>query len=89
MTTCARARLRRLAYVLVFAAVAAFAQTPETRLQSLAYSSSLDLANMDQSVNPFADFYRYSCGGQGRLKAGCGQNARPTEERFGRDRLWV
>jgi putative endopeptidase len=53
----------RLSYVLFLAAVAAFAQTPETPLQSLPYSPSLDLTDMDQSVNPCEDFYRYSCGG--------------------------
>src|ERR1017187_3024435 len=47
----------------VFAGVAAFAQTPETPLQSLPYSPSLDLTDMDRSVNPCQDFYRYSCGG--------------------------
>jgi len=53
----------RLSCILLFAGVAAFAQTPETPLQSLPYSPSLDLTDMDRSVNPCEDFYRYSCGG--------------------------
>ena len=53
----------RLSSIVVFAGMAAFAQTPETPLQSLPYSPSLDLTDMDQSVNPCTDFYRYSCGG--------------------------
>jgi endothelin-converting enzyme/putative endopeptidase len=36
---------------------------PETPLQSLPYSPSLDLTDMDRSANPCEDFYRYSCGG--------------------------
>ena len=38
-------------------------QTPETPLQSLPYSPSLDVTDMDRSVNPCEDFYHYSCGG--------------------------
>jgi endothelin-converting enzyme/putative endopeptidase len=53
----------RLSCFFLFAAVAAFAQTPETPLKSLPYSPSLDLTDMDRSVNPCEDFYRYSCGG--------------------------
>ncbi len=48
--------------ILLFAALAA-AQTPETPLQSLPYSPSLDLTDMDRSVNPCEDFYHYTCGG--------------------------
>jgi putative endopeptidase len=39
------------------------AQTAETPLQSLPYSPSLDLTDMDPSINPCEDLYRYSCGG--------------------------
>jgi endothelin-converting enzyme/putative endopeptidase len=53
----------RLSCFFLFAAAAAFAQTPETPLKSLPYSPSLDLTDMDQSMNPCEDFYRYSCGG--------------------------
>ena len=53
----------RLSCFFLFAAAAAFAQTPETPLQSLPYSPSLDLTDMDQSIHPCEDFYRYSCGG--------------------------
>ena len=53
----------RLSYVLLATAFAACAQTPETPLQSLPYSPSLDLTDMDRTANPCADFYRYSCGG--------------------------
>ncbi|HUE04912.1 MAG TPA: M13 family metallopeptidase [Bryobacteraceae bacterium] len=52
----------RLFCILLFAALAA-AQTPETPLQSLPYSPSLDLTDMDRSVNPCEDFYHYTCGG--------------------------
>jgi putative endopeptidase len=56
----------RLSYVLMiaaFAACAACAQSPDTPLQSLPYSPSLDLTDMDRTANPCVDFYRYSCGG--------------------------
>src|ERR1022692_2653234 len=53
----------RLPYVFILAGMAAFAQTPETPLQSLPYGPSLDLTGMDRSVKPCEDFYRYSCGG--------------------------
>ena len=53
----------RLAPIAFLAAFAAFAQSPETPLQSLPYSPSLDLTSMDRTANPCVDFYRYSCGG--------------------------
>jgi putative endopeptidase len=53
----------RLAYALLLIAFAACSQTPETPLQSLPYGPSLDLSDMDRTVNPCVDFYRYSCGG--------------------------
>ena len=42
----------RLSSLLIFPALAAFAQAPETPLQSLPYSPSLDLTDMDRSANP-------------------------------------
>ena len=36
--------------------------TQETPLFSLPYSPSLDVSSMDRTVDPCADFYRYSCG---------------------------
>src|ERR1700722_17894960 len=55
--------MMRLSYILLVTALAACAQTPETPLQSLPYSPSLDLTDMDRTANPCVDFYRYSCGG--------------------------
>jgi len=52
----------KLTLILIFTATA-FAQKSETPLQSLPYSPSLDLTDMDRSVNPCEDFYHYSCGG--------------------------
>ena len=53
----------RLLAATLFAALAAFPQSPETPLQSLPYSPSLDLTDMDPAAHPCEDFYRYSCGG--------------------------
>jgi len=53
----------RLTFVVLFACAAAFAQTKETPLESLPYSPSLDVTDMDQSANPCEDLYHYSCGG--------------------------
>jgi len=53
----------RLSFALLYAALSAFAQTSETPLQSLPYSPSLDLTDMDRAADPCTDFYRFSCGG--------------------------
>ncbi|HTQ56314.1 MAG TPA: M13 family metallopeptidase [Bryobacteraceae bacterium] len=50
-------------YVAVAFAALAAAQTPETPLPSLPYSPSLDLTDMDKSVNPCDDLFHYACGG--------------------------
>ncbi len=52
----------RLSLILLTVFMAA-GQTPETPLQSLPYSPSLDLSDMDRSVNACEDLYRFSCGG--------------------------
>jgi len=52
----------RLACFFLLAAAAA-AQTPETPLQSLPYSPSLDVTDMDTSVHPCEDLFHYACGG--------------------------